>query len=58
MIYRGATDLRFPFLLSDVFYLTRLPAGFKASLVADSSTSELAGLYADLRNIAPARLFV
>ena len=46
------------FLLSGVFYLALLPAGFKASLEAGSSTSKLAGHHADLRNIVPARLFV
>ena len=35
-----------------------LPAVFKASLGAGSSTSKLAGLHADLWNIAPTRLFV
>ena len=44
----SATDLREHFLLSGVFYLTLLPAGFKASLGAGSSTSMLAGLHADL----------
>ena len=53
-----ATDLRERFLLSGIFYLTLLPAGFKASLGAGSSTSKLAGLHADLRNIVPAQLFV
>ena len=46
-----------PFSLSGVFYLALLPAVFKASLGADSSISKLAGLYADLQNITPARLF-
>ena len=46
------------FLLSGVFYLTLLPASFKASLGGGSSTSRLAGLPADLWNIAPAWLFV
>ena len=41
-----------------LFYLTLLPAGFKASLGAGSSVSELAGLHADLRNIAPVQQFV
>ena len=45
-------------LLSGVFYLTLLPASFKASLGAGSSTSMLAGFLPDLRNIVPARLFV
>ena len=55
----SATDLRERFLLSGVFfYLTLLPASFKASLGAGSSTSRLAGLHIDLRNIAPARVFV
>ena len=35
-----------------------LPASIKASLEAGSSTLMLAGLHADLQNIAPARLFV
>ena len=39
-------------LLSDIFYLKLLPAGLKASLGADSSTSKLAGLHTDLRNLA------
>ena len=34
------------------------PASIKASLGASSSTLMLAGLHTDLRNIAPARLFV
>ena len=51
-------DLREEFLLSGFFYLTLLPADFKASLGPDNSTSKLAGLDADLRNIAPAQLFV
>ena len=34
------------------------PASIKASLGADSSSLMLAGLHADLPNIAPARLFV
>ena len=34
------------------------PASIKASLGAGSLTLMLAGLHADLRNIAPARLFV
>ena len=41
-----------------IFYLALLPAGFKASLGAFSSTSRLTGLRADLWNIAPVRLFV
>ena len=46
-------DLREEFLLSGVFYLTLLPADFKAdSLGPDNLTSKLAGLHADLRNIA------
>ena len=54
----SATDLRERFLLSGVFYLALLPAVFKASLGAGSSTSRLAGLHGDLRTITPARLFV
>ena len=54
----SATDLREHFLLSGVFYLTLLPAGFKASLGAGSSTAKLAGLHADLWNIAPAQLLL
>ena len=54
----SATDLKQRFLLSDVFYLTLLPTFFKASLGAGSSTSNLARLPADLRNIVPAQLFV
>ena len=46
------------FFLSGIFYLTLLPAFFKASLGADSSTSRLAGLHADLWNIVLAQLFV
>ena len=34
------------------------PASIKACLGAGSSTLILAGLHADLRNMAPARLFV
>ena len=41
-----------------VFCLTLLPASFKAYLGAGNSTSRLAGLHNDLRNIAPDRLFV
>ena len=41
-----------------LIYFTLLPASIKASLEAVISTSMLTGLYADLRNIAPARLFV
>ena len=58
LVTASATDLRERFLLSGVFYLTFLPAGFKASLGAGSSTSRLARLHANLRNIAPVRLFV
>ena len=50
--------LRERFSLSHVFYLTVLPAGFKASLGADSSTYKLARLHTDLSNIAPSSLFV
>ena len=50
----SAMDLRERFLLSGVFYLTLLPAVFKASLGA----GRLAGLHAYLRNIAPAQPFV
>ena len=39
------------------FYFTLLPAFFKASPGASSSTSRLAGLHADLWNIVPAQLF-
>ena len=45
------------FLLSGVFYFGLLPS-FQGFPVANSSTSELAGLHVDLRNIAPAWLFV
>ena len=58
LVTASATDLRERFLLLVVFYLTLLPAGFKASLGASSSTSKLAGTHADLQNIAPARLFI
>ena len=51
-------DLRECFLLSGVFYLTLIPVGFKASLRVGSSTSKLAVLQVNLRNIAPAQLFV
>ena len=54
----SATDLRERFLLWDIFYLTLLPDFFKASLGAGNSTSRWARLHADLRNIAPAELFV
>ena len=47
----SATDLRERFLQLEVFNLTLLPAGFKASLGAGSSTSKLARLYADFQNI-------
>ena len=53
----SATDLREHFLLSSVFYLTLLPF-FQGFPGAVSSTSKLAVLHADLRNIVPARLFV
>ena len=39
-------------------YTNSLPAGVKASLGAGSWTSKLAGLHADLENIAPAQLFI
>ena len=54
----SATDLREHFLLTGVFYLALFPAVFKTSLGAGSSTSRLAGLHADFRNIAPALLLV
>ena len=54
VIYRECCGFERAFLLSGVFYLTLLPAGFKASLGADSSISKLPGF---LWNIAPARLF-
>ena len=41
-------------LLSGVSYLTLLPAGFKASVGAGSSTSKLAGFHVDLLDMAPA----
>ena len=50
--------LRERFLLSLVFYFTVLPAGFKGSLGADSSTYKLQRLHADLWNIAPSSLIV
>ena len=53
----SAMDLREHFLLSVVFYLTLLSA-FPRLPGASSSTSKLAELQSDLRNIAPARLFV
>ena len=52
----SATNLRERFLLSGVIYLALLPAVFKASLGASSSTSKLAGLHANLQNIAPTPL--
>ena len=58
VIYRKCYGFESVFLLSGVFDLTLLPASFRASLGAGSSTSRLAGLPADLRNIAPAWLFV
>ena len=58
LVTTSATGLRERFLLSGVFYLTLLPAFFKASLGAGSSTSKLTGLHADLQNIALAQLFV
>ena len=39
-------------------YFGDQPASIKASLGAGCSTLMLTGLHADLRNIAPARLFV
>ena len=54
----SATNFRERFLLTGVFYLTLLTTAFKASLGAGSSTSKLSGLYADLRSIALAPLFV
>ena len=54
----SATDLRERFLLSGIFYLTFHPAGFRCLPGAGGSTSKLAGFHADLRNIAPAQLFV
>ena len=58
LVTASATALRERFLLPGVFYLTLLPAGFKASLGAGCLTSKLTGLHADLWNIAPAWLFV
>ena len=54
----SATDLREHFLLSGVFYFALLPAFFKASLGASSSTTTLGALHADLQNITPAQLLV
>ena len=54
----SATDLKECFLLSGVFHLALLPGFFKPSLRVGSSTSKLAGLHADIRNIAPIQLFV
>ena len=45
------------FLPSGVFYIALLPA-FESFPGADSSTSKLPGLHADLWNIAPVQLFV
>ena len=53
-----AKDLRERFLLSGAFNLTLLAADFKAFPGAGGSTSKLAGLHDDLRNIATVRLFV
>ena len=52
----SATDLRELFTVfysQAFFYLTLLPGFYGAG----SSSSKLAGLYADLQNIAPAQLF-
>ena len=51
LVTASPTDLEERFLLSGVFYLTLLSAGFKASLEAGSSTSKLAGLHADLLKV-------
>ena len=53
----SATGLRKRFLLSGVFYLALLLA-FRGFPWTGSSTSKLAGLHADFRNIAPPRIFV
>ena len=58
MIYRECYEFERALLLSDVFYLTLLRAGFKAPQGAGSSPFRLAWLHADLRNIAPVQLFV
>ena len=51
-----ATDLRERFLLSDVFYLTLLPA-FSRLPWGWQFNLKLAGLHADLRNIVLTQLF-
>ena len=51
VIYRECYGFEKAFLLSGVFYLTLLTPGFKASLGAGISTSNLTGLHADLWNI-------
>ena len=48
VIYRECYGFEKAFLLSGIFYLTLLPAGFKASVGASSSTTKLAGPHADL----------
>ena len=48
---KSAANLRERFLLSSVFYLALLPAGFEASLGAGSLTSMLAGIHTDHQNI-------
>ena len=58
LVTASSTDLREHGLFSEVFYLALLPAVFKASPGAGSSTSKLVGLHLDLGNIFPARLFV
>ena len=57
LVTASATDLRLFFTLRRFFYFTLLPASFKVSLRACSPTTKLTGFHADLRNIAPARLF-
>ena len=47
VVTASATDLRERFLHSDIFYLTLLPAVFKASPRSGSSTLKLAVLHAD-----------
>ena len=56
---RSATDLREHFWLSGIFYSAIFPVFFFQGFPgASNSTAKLAGFHTDLRNIAPAQLFV
>ena len=57
--HQCATDLREHFWLSGIFYSAIFPVFFFQGFPgASNSTAKLAGFHTDLRNIAPAQLFV